>query len=103
MTFTLNQATIWLTVGLIGQGIFAARFIVQWLHAEKHRKSLIPIPFWYLSIMGAIVLFAYAVHRRDPVFIMGQGLGIIVYLRNLYFIFLEKRKNSFSLVENTSH
>lgn len=90
---TLNSITLWLAVGFLGQLIFAARFLIQWLYAEKHRKSLIPIPFWYLSILGAIILFSYAVHRRDPVFIMGQGLGIIVYLRNLYFIRLENRKN----------
>lgn len=87
----LNSATLWLCIGFTGQLIFVTRFIVQWLYAEKHQKSLIPIPFWYLSTVGAIILFIYAVHRRDPVFIMGQGLGIVVYLRNLYFIYLEKR------------
>jgi len=87
-----DSIKIWLGIGLLGQLVFAARFLIQWLHTEKHRKSLIPIPFWYLSIIGSIILFSYAVHRRDPVFIMGQGLGMIVYLRNIYFIRLENRK-----------
>ena len=91
----INSSTIinaaWLTVGFGGQAIFSMRFIVQWLSSEKQKRSVIPIAFWYLSIFGAITLCAYAIHRRDPVFIIGQAFGILVYLRNLYFIYKEKK------------
>lgn len=77
---------LWLCVGFLGQALFTARFFVQWLHSEKHRKSMVPTAFWYFSIAGGLVLLAYAVRRRDPVFIVGQGAGLVIYLRNLYFI-----------------
>jgi len=83
--------TIWLAVGFGGQAVFSMRFIVQWICSEKQRRSVIPLGFWYLSIIGSIVLFAYAVHRRDPVFSIGQAFGILVYARNLYFIHKEKQ------------
>ena len=81
---------IWLIIGFGGQFIFAGRFILQWLYSEKHRRSLIPIGFWYLSIIGSMTLLIYAIHRRDPVFIAGQTLGIFIYARNLYFIYKER-------------
>ena len=77
---------IWLGIGFLGQAIFSARFIVQWLYSERARKSVIPVAFWYLSLGGGICLLLYAIHRRDPVFILGQSFGILIYLRNLYFI-----------------
>ncbi len=86
----------WLCIGFLGQGLFTARFLVQWLHSEKHRKSLVPVAFWYFSIAGGLVLFAYAAHRRDPVFVAGQGAGLVIYLRNLYFIRREQSKLALS-------
>lgn len=77
---------LWLTIGLIGQGLFSARFLIQWLSSERKRKSIIPISFWYLSLLGGATLLTYAIHQRDPVFILGQAFGLIIYLRNLYFI-----------------
>ncbi|MGD9152223.1 MAG: lipid-A-disaccharide synthase N-terminal domain-containing protein [Gammaproteobacteria bacterium] len=82
---------IWLTIGFGGQAIFSMRFVVQWLCSERQKRSVIPLAFWYLSILGSITLCAYAVHRRDPVFIIGQAFGILVYLRNLYFIYKERQ------------
>lgn len=82
---------IWLTVGFGGQAIFSMRFIIQWLHSERQKRSVIPLAFWYLSMFGSITLLAYAIHKRDPVFIMGQAFGILVYSRNLYFIYKEKK------------
>jgi lipid-A-disaccharide synthase-like uncharacterized protein len=76
----------WLLVGFGGQALFMGRFVIQWLVSERRRRSVIPVSFWYLSILGALVLLAYAVHRRDPVFIAGQGLGVAIYLRNLHLI-----------------
>jgi lipid-A-disaccharide synthase-like uncharacterized protein len=81
---------LWLIVGFGGQALFMMRFVVQWIYSEKHRKSMIPVAFWYFSIGGGVVLLTYALHRMDPVFIAGQAGGLLVYFRNLYFIHHEK-------------
>jgi len=73
-------------IGFAGQGLFAMRFIIQWLTSEKHARSVIPLAFWYFSIGGGTVLLLYALWRKDPVIICGQGLGLFIYLRNLYLI-----------------
>jgi lipid-A-disaccharide synthase-like uncharacterized protein len=83
---------IWIAIGFIGQGLFTARFLVQWLYSEKVRKSVIPVSFWYFSLAGGLTLLAYAIHRRDPVFIAGQATGVVVYLRNLVLISRERRR-----------
>ena len=77
---------IWIIIGFTGQALFSARFIVQWLASERVKRSIIPTAFWYFSLAGGVTLLAYAIHKQDPVFIAGQGLGLIVYLRNLYLI-----------------
>lgn len=77
---------IWLAVGFAGQALFSARFIVQWFASERARRSIVPMAFWYLSVGGGIVLLAYAIHQRDPVFMVGQACGLFVYLRNIYFL-----------------
>ncbi len=82
---------LWVIVGFLGQGLFTARFIVQWLASEKAERSVIPLAFWFFSIGGALLLLVYAVYRRDPVFIVGQGFGIFVYIRNLVLISRERR------------
>jgi lipid-A-disaccharide synthase-like uncharacterized protein len=82
----------WLVlVGYAGQALFTMRFVVQWIATERARKSVFPIAFWFFSIGGGILLFAYALAKRDPVFILGQGFGVFVYLRNLYFVYRERR------------
>ena len=81
---------LWVILGLIGQGVFAARFLVQWIASEKKKESHIPLVFWYLSLAGSIILLAYAIYRRDPVFILGQTTGFIVYIRNLMLIYKKK-------------
>ena len=85
-----TQEIIFLTIGFIGQGLFASRFIVQWIYSEKKGKSSIPIIFWYLSIFGGLGLLTYAIFRKDPVIILGQSFGIFVYLRNLILIYKNK-------------
>ena len=77
---------LWLGVGLLGQALFSARFLVQWIASERRKRSVIPTPFWYFSIGGGLTLLAYAIYRLDPVFILGQGAGVFIYARNLYFI-----------------
>jgi lipid-A-disaccharide synthase-like uncharacterized protein len=76
----------WLAIGFLGQALFAARFLVQWIASERRRESVVPVAFWYLSLGGAAILLAYAVWRRDPVFILGQAFGFVVYSRNLVLI-----------------
>jgi lipid-A-disaccharide synthase-like uncharacterized protein len=73
----------WLVFGFLGQAMFSGRFLVQWIVSERKRASVIPRAFWWLSLAGGLLLLAYAVHRRDPVFILGQGAGLLVYGRNL--------------------
>jgi lipid-A-disaccharide synthase-like uncharacterized protein len=83
----------WILLGYVGQSLFAMRFIVQWVASERVGRSVIPVAFWFFSIGGGVLLFVYALYIRDPVFIIGQGLGLFVYLRNLYFVFRERRVN----------
>src|SRR5207248_3311150 len=77
---------VWIGIGFLGQFLFMMRFFWQWIQSERQRRSIIPIAFWYFSLAGGMTLFAYAVHRRDPVFITGQSLGLLVYTRNLLLI-----------------
>lgn len=87
----MDTENLWLIIGFLGQGLFSARFVVQWLKSEREKKSVFPVAFWYFSIAGGITLFAYAVHRQDPVFIAGQLIGLFIYLRNLYFVIYEHK------------
>ena len=82
----MNTDTFWLGIGLLGQALFSARFLVQWLTSERVKRSVIPIAFWYFSVAGGVTLLAYALYRQDPVFILGQGAGLLIYLRNLWLI-----------------
>ena len=86
----LTPDRIWLAIGFAGQAMFASRFILQWFRSEMEGRSVIPISFWYCSVAGGVVLLAYAIYKRDPVFIIGQGSGLFVYGRNLYLIFRER-------------
>jgi lipid-A-disaccharide synthase-like uncharacterized protein len=94
MAINLDAEHIWLAVGFVGQMLFASRFLVQWIVSERRRESVIPIAFWYFSIGGGILLFAYSLYRMDPVFIMGQSLGMVVYVRNLYLIFARPQRQN---------
>ncbi|MBY5940203.1 lipid-A-disaccharide synthase N-terminal domain-containing protein [Halomonas sp. DP5N14-9] len=73
----------WLAVGFLGQALFSARFVVQWIASERAKRSVVPVAFWFLSLAGGVTLLVYAIHRRDPVFMLGQGAGLFIYLRNL--------------------
>jgi len=85
---------IWLGIGFFAQALFASRFIVQWIASEKAKESVVPEAFWYISLLGGILLFLYASWRQDPVFMLGQGSGIFIYSRNLYFIHKKKKRES---------
>lgn len=82
----MNEETVWMVVGFIGQALFSGRFIVQWLRSEREKQSVFPVAFWYFSIAGGVTLLAYAIYRNDPVFVAGQLVGLLIYFRNLYFV-----------------
>ncbi len=88
----MSKDTMWLIIGFMGQFFFSMRFLIQWIQSEKAKKSVIPLAFWYFSLLGGVTLFAYAVYRKDPVFILGQSLGVFIYMRNLYFIYKERKR-----------
>jgi lipid-A-disaccharide synthase-like uncharacterized protein len=87
-------ATAWLVIGFVGQAFFSMRFLVQWIFSERQRKSIIPVAFWYFSLLGGATLLAYAIHKGDPVFIVGQGAGLLIYSRNLYFVHRLRRQDN---------
>ncbi len=82
-----NVELLFLIIGFTGQALFASRFIVQWIYSENKGESVIPLSFWYLSIFGGVGLLIYAIFRKDPVIILGQSFGILIYLRNLILIY----------------
>ncbi|MBF0511149.1 MAG: lipid-A-disaccharide synthase N-terminal domain-containing protein [Candidatus Omnitrophica bacterium] len=88
----MDAAFLWLLIGFLGQGFFFLRFLAQWLESEKRQESVIPHVFWYFSILGAVFVLAYAIYRKDPVFILGQGFGLLIYTRNLVLIEQKKKK-----------
>src|SRR2546430_9428389 len=79
-------------VGYVAQLMFTMRFVVQWIASERAGKMVMPIAFWFFSIGGGVLLFAYALYKRDPVFILGQGFGVFVYARNLFFELRDRRR-----------
>lgn len=76
----------WVVFGFAAQLMFTARFVVQWIASERARKSVVPVAFWYFSLLGGVMLLAYALYRKDPVFVLGQALGVFIYFRNLWLI-----------------
>ena len=95
----MSNQTIWLIVGFVGQGVFTARFLLQWLASERRKKSVIPVMFWHFSLLGGFTLLIYAIHNHDPVFIAGQASGLLIYSRNLYFV-TKNREDSESARES---
>lgn len=87
-----SEQIAWICVGFLGQAMFTSRFLVQWIASERKGESVLPISFWYLSLAGGTILLVYAISRVDPVIILGQALGVVVYFRNLVLIF--RKKNS---------
>ncbi len=82
----MTTEQVWLGIGLLGQAMFSARFIVQWIASERRKQSVVPREFWYLSLAGALTTLSYAIYRLDPVFILGYAPGLFIYARNIYFI-----------------
>lgn len=89
----IEQFDFWLVFGLAAQAMFMMRFVVQWMASERVGRSIVPIAFWFFSIAGGIMLFTYGVIKKEPIIILGQGLGLFIYFRNLWLIFKEKRRD----------
>lgn len=86
----IEQLNAWILLGFIAQGCFTMRFVVQWLASERAGRSVVPIAFWFFSLAGGSLLLVYAIQRQDPVFIVGQGMGLFIYIRNLWLIANER-------------
>ena len=82
----LDQTRTWIVIGFLGQSFFFSRFLVQWVISEKMKRSVVPNTFWYLSVLGGVILLSYSIHRHDPVFIIGQAVGLFVYFRNIWLL-----------------
>lgn len=91
--------TLWMMIGFLGQALFSMRFLIQWIHSERIRRSIVPEAFWYFSVAGGVTLLAYAIYRQDPVFILGQGVGLLIYGRNIWMIRRYKRERTDSVPE----
>src|SRR5215218_530735 len=88
----LSGMSLWVKIGFLGQFAFTARFVVQWVASEKKKDSVVPVAFWWLSLVGGAILLSYAIHRRDPVIIVGQAMGLVVYARNLMLVEHARRR-----------
>ena len=86
----------WVLLGFVAQGLFTIRFLVQWIASERAGRSVIPLTFWFFSIGGGLLLLIYALYRKDPVFIAGQGGGLLIYVRNVMFVLREQRRETAS-------
>lgn len=82
----------WLIIGFVAQGMFFGRFFIQWIVSEYKGESTVPLAFWIFSVLGGGMLLVYAIHQKDPVFIVGQAGGLVIYLRNLMLIYKNKQK-----------
>ena len=94
MNVETSGQLVWVMVGFLGQAMFSARFIIQWFVSEKAKESIVPIAFWYFSILGGMTLLTYAIWRRDPVIICGQAGGLMIYARNLWFIYSKRTREA---------
>jgi lipid-A-disaccharide synthase-like uncharacterized protein len=90
-TVFIEQFDAWIVLGFIAQALFMMRFLVQWIASERAKRSVIPIAFWFFSLGGGALLLIYAIQRQDPVFILGQALGLFIYIRNLWLIANERK------------
>lgn len=93
-TVFVEQFSGWVLLGFIAQFAFTMRFMVQWIASERARRSVVPAAFWFFSLVGGTLLLVYAIHRQDPVFIAGQALGLVIYVRNIWLILAEKNPSA---------
>jgi lipid-A-disaccharide synthase-like uncharacterized protein len=90
---------VWATIALVGQVVFGGRFVLQWIVSEYKKKSHVPVAFWFMSLAGSVILLAYSVHEKNPVFMLGFSLNMLIYLRNLHLIYKHAKKGVVTAVE----
>ncbi|MBU1259565.1 MAG: lipid-A-disaccharide synthase N-terminal domain-containing protein [Planctomycetes bacterium] len=95
----LSQEPVWTAVGFVGQIAFGGRFVLQWIASEVKKRSHVPIGFWYLSLVGSLILLAYSIHRCEPVFILGFSLNTVIYVRNLHLIYKHEKSGRIGPLE----
>lgn len=95
----VSQDPVWAIVGLAGQFTFGGRFVLQWIVSEYKKRSYVPVAFWYLSLVGSIILLAYSIHKQDPVFILGFLLNSAIYIRNLHLIYKHRQTGEVGVIE----
>lgn len=88
----MSSKTFWIGIGFAGQALFTARFLFQWLASERKRDTVVPVAFWWFSLLGGVTLLIYAIHLLDPVIILGQAMGLVVYVRNLMIVEQSRRR-----------
>ncbi len=89
----------WATIALIGQLVFGARFILQWIASEYRKRSHVPTAFWVISVVGSLMLLSYSIHIKNPIFMLGFSLNILIYIRNLHLIYKHARKGVVTVIE----
>ncbi|MFA6175796.1 MAG: lipid-A-disaccharide synthase N-terminal domain-containing protein [Phycisphaerae bacterium] len=94
-----SEPVIWTVVGLAGQFTFGGRFVIQWLASELKKQSHVPISFWYLSLVGSLIMLIYSIHRQEPIIILGFVFNILIYVRNLHLIYIHKKTGEITPVE----
>ena len=100
MLESLAQEPVWTTVGIVGQAVFGGRFILQWIVSEYKKKSHVPDIFWYMSLVGSILLLFYTIHRNEPILAIGFSANILIYIRNIHLIFKHSKSGRITPVEN---
>ncbi len=93
------QDPVWATTALVGQVFFGGRFILQWIVSEYKKKSHVPTAFWYISLVGSLILLAYSIHIKNPIFMLGFSLNTLIYLRNIHLIYKHSKKNEITSIE----
>jgi lipid-A-disaccharide synthase-like uncharacterized protein len=101
ITEEIIKDPVWATIALVGQVIFGGRFILQWIVSEYKKRSHVPVSFWFMSLAGSIILLAYSIHEKNPVFMLGFSLNMVIYLRNLHLIYNHAKKGVVTAVEET--
>jgi lipid-A-disaccharide synthase-like uncharacterized protein len=101
ITEEIIKDPVWATIALVGQAIFGGRFILQWIVSEYKKRSHVPVAFWFMSLAGSVVLLAYSVHEKNPVFMLGFSLNMLIYLRNLHLIYKHAKRSVVTAVEKT--
>ncbi|MBN1787202.1 MAG: lipid-A-disaccharide synthase N-terminal domain-containing protein [Sedimentisphaerales bacterium] len=95
----LSQEPVWTSIGFVGQVTFGGRFVLQWIVSEYKKRSHVPVAFWFLSLIGSLILLVYSIHRNEPIFILGFSVNTLIYIRNLHLIFKHKQTGKITVIE----